>query len=378
MGILDFNVSNRTISSSAAARSDFEEGLKIVEIVDGKERTVDQILLVGTLMPKDSIAFGGSQKIIKEYYPGSSEPTVQILGPREDDVLLGGTISLKKISDLSLYSKGKESAAVELQQLMDAMRIRGNLVKVTLGEWKRYGFIESGKFTMRTMSDIDYELNISVVGFNLPKNYYLLDGTDGDIIAPNKELTNKLVEQMSLNQNKPTEMPVSVSDVLNSAIADVAEKVSLVTNFVDSIISDAEKLNASAQRALGLIKNARAFISRSSRRIGSISRSVENLGSNFVDETQKALATLRNVEHLHKVERNNKDLSRNLRSLQDKFAAFISTIPLRRHFTTEGDTLQKLSVKYYGSADSWKKIMDHNKLTSTELKKGVVIEIPRV
>lgn len=378
MGILDFNVSNRTISSSAAARSDFEEGLKIVEIVDGKERTVDQILLVGTLMPKDSIAFGGSQKILKEYYPGSSEPTVQILGPREDDVLLGGTISLKKISDLSLYSKGKESAAVELQQLMDAMRIRGNLVKVTLGEWKRYGFIESGKFTMRTMSDIDYELNISVVGFNLPKNYYLLDGTDGDIIAPNKELTNKLVEQMSLNQNKPTEMPVSVSDVLNSAIADVAEKVSLVTNFVDSIISDAEKLNASAQRALGLIKNARAFISRSSRRIGSISRSVENLGSNFVDETKKALATLRNAEHLHKVERNNRDLSRNLRSLQDKFAAFISTIPLRRHFTTEGDTLQKLSVKYYGSADNWKKIMDHNKLTSTELKKGVVIEIPRV
>ena len=158
MGILEFNVSNRTISSSAAARSDFEEGLKIVEIVDGKERTVDQILLVGTLMPKDSIAFGGSQKILKEYYPGSSEPTVQILGPREDDVLLGGTISLKKISDLSLYSKGKESAAVELQQLMDAMRIRGNLVKVTLGEWKRYGFIESGKFTMRTMSDIDYDL----------------------------------------------------------------------------------------------------------------------------------------------------------------------------------------------------------------------------
>lgn len=376
MGILDFTLGSNSVEP--VVRSDFEEGLRIVEIVYDQENVKDQILLVGTLLPKDSITFGGTQKIIKEYYPGSSEPTVQVLGPREDDVALKGTINLKKVSDLSLYSKGKESAAVELQELIDAMRIRGHLVKVTLGEWKRYGFLEAAKFTMRTMADIDYEINLSIVGFNPPKNYYLVGGLNGDLTAPNKELTNRLVEQIALNENRPTEMPVTVSDVLNSVISGVAEAVSLVTGFVDSVLTDAEKLNASAQRALGLIKNARAFISRSQRRIGSISRDVNSLGSKFTDETERTLATLKNIEHLHKVERSNKDLLRILKDLQEKFAALISTIPLYRHYVVDGDTLQRLSIKYYGTADNWKKIMDHNKLRTTELKKGSVIEIPRV
>lgn len=378
MGILDFSVSPRVAASSTASYSDFEEGLKIVEIVDGKERTADQVVLLGTFMPKDSFSYGGTQKIVKTYYAGSSEPSVQVLGPRENDVPIKGTFNLKKIQDLSLLTKGKESAAVEYQQLVDAMRIRGNLVKVTLGEWKRYGFIEEAKFTMRTMADIDYDITFSVVGFNLPKNYYMVDGTDGDLISPNKELTNKLLDQLRLNEQKPSEMPQTVSQLLNSLISDIAQQISIVTGFVDSVVSDAEKLQNSAERALGLIKNARAFISKTSRRIGAISNNANSLGSKFVDETAKTVATLRNVEHLHKVQANNRDLLAFLKTIQDKFAAFISTIPLRRHYVVSGDTLQKLSVKYYGTADNWKKIMDHNSLRSTDLKLGSVISIPRI
>ncbi len=375
MGILDFNVGTKKPKS--VARADFPEGLNIVEIKNGSEMTADQVTLVGAMMPKDSLEFGGTQKIVKTYYAGSSEPSVQILGPREDDVTIRGSINLKHLSDTSLYID-KESAAQEMQELIDAMRIRGNLVKITLGEWKRYGFIEHSKFKMRTLGDIDYEISFSIAGFNLPKNYYLVDGSDGDLIAPNKDLTKKLVEQMSLNNNQPSEMPVSVSDTLNAAISDIAEKVALVTNFVDSALSDIQKLEASAQRAIGLIKNARAFISRTSRTIGSISRDTSNLGSMFTSELDKTLATLKNVEHLNKVQRNNRDMTSYLKSLQERFASFISTIPLRRHLVAQGDTLQKLSVKYYGTADNWKKIMDHNKLLSIELVEGSVIEIPRV
>lgn len=378
MGILDFNVANKKVTPSDVARSDFEDGLRIVEIVNGQENTTDQIILLGNFMPKNSFDFGGSQSVKKEYYAGSSEPSVQILGPREDDITIVGDFTLRKIKDTSLYAKGKESAAQEMQELVDAMRLRGNLVKVSLGEWTRYAFIQSCKFKMRTLSDIGYEITFTVVGFNSPKNYYLVDGGDGDLIAPNKVLTNKLLEQQRLNEAKPTEMPVTVSDLLDSIVSGVAEKISLVTNFVDGIITDVEKINSSAQRAVGLIRNARAFVSRSSRRIGAISKSVNSLGSQFSDETSKTLATIKNADHLNKVQRNNRDLQALLKSLQSKLAAFIATLPLRRHFVIEGDTLQKLSIKYYGTADNWKKIMDHNKLRNAELVKGVVIEIPRL
>jgi len=377
MGILDFSVGTKTAKGSDPRRSDFEEGLRIVEIVNGKERSADQILLVGTLLPKESFAFGGKQRLKKTFYPGSSEPSFQIFGPEEKPVTIRGTIDLKTVGDASLFD-GKESAAVEYQELMDAMRIRGNLVKITLGEWKRYGFLNETTFTLYSLTKIDYEIQFEIAGFNLPKNYYVLDGTDGDVVAPNKALTNKLIEQLKLNENKPLEMDQTLSGAINDFVSDVAAKVALVTNFVDSIVTDAEKLESSAQRALGLIKNARAFISRTNRAIGRIARNIDSLGKGFPDETSKTLAALKNAEHLNKVQSGNRDLNALLAELKLKFASYISTLPLRRHVVVQGETLQKISMKYYGTADNWKKIMDHNKLTSTDLSAKSIIEIPRI
>lgn len=379
MAILDFPVAKKTVSATDVMKSDFPDGMRIVEIDrQGREIVADAITLVGAFMPKDSLGFGGTQHIVKEYYAGSSEPSVQVLGPREKDVTIRGSFNLRKIKDTSLYSRGKESAAQEMQELVDAMRIRGNLVKITLGEWRRYGFIIDSDFKLKTLSDIDYEVIFSIVGFNQPKNYYLVDGTDGDLIAPNKDVIAKLNAALLANQNKTTDLPVSVSDVMNGITADIAAAVGLVTGFVDEVLGDAERINASANRALGLIRNARSFISKSNRRLGAIARDVSTLGSRFVDETERTLATLRGIQSLNTVHSRNREIGMSLRNLESKYTAFISTLPLRRHFVVDGDTLQKLSIKYYGTADSWEKIMDHNKLRSAELVKGSVIEIPRI
>jgi nucleoid-associated protein YgaU len=63
--------------------------------------------------------------------------------------------------------------------------------------------------------------------------------------------------------------------------------------------------------------------------------------------------------------------------MRQKFEQIKEDKPKARHLIKNGDTLQTLSVKYYGSVDSWNKIKNHNKLTSTELEKNTVIEIPK-
>ena len=67
-----------------------------------------------------------------------------------------------------------------------------------------------------------------------------------------------------------------------------------------------------------------------------------------------------------------------LAKLQMQFEAIRKTLPKARYKVQAGDTLQRISIKYYGTPNSWDKIYDHNKLTSTDLTRGTVLEIPNL
>lgn len=354
---------------------DFSQ-LEIIEYIDGKARDIDRIVLAGRFMPHQPFEYGGTQKLIREDYPGASEPTVQVLGPRESAMTIHGTLKTNKLKD-----PGLRDAAKEYAKLIDAMRIRGNLVKITLGggdDWHRWGFIEESKFRIKTLQEIEYDISFLIVGFNPPKGWRVIDGQGDDLIKPNKDITNKALAALLTSKNYPDSMPRDAVDILNGAINDMANALNLVTGFVDGLIADGNALVGSANRAIGLIKNARATISRASRQLGSLANSVTGLPGLAASEAQKTVATLTNVSHLHQVQRSYTDLAGFLASMQAQFAKLATTIPLVRHLVRQGDTLQTIAMKYYNSSDNWKKIYDHNKLTTTQLVVGSVLEVPKL
>ena len=364
--------------------NDFDAGFKIIEIVNGKEQPADQVLLVGPFMPHVPFTFGGSQQIVKEFYAGSSEPTVQVLGPREADLVVRGHLKTKRLKDSPVNSDGDRNqtlrnAAREYQELIDAIRLRGNLVRLSLAsEWVRYGFVESVSFDLATLADIKYEIRFSIVGFNPPSNCKFVEDTASNVQKPNKDVTNAAAAALVEVSNIPDDMPLTIADQLNEIIGDVDDVVATVTYFVDDIISDAEQLTNSANRALGLIKYARAFVSSSARRVGLISLATANLGAKFSSEAQKTSATIKNVNSIYRIRTSFTSLAAQLAALQAQFSALSKTVPLRRHLVRNGDNLQRLAIQYYNNADLWKRIYDHNKLRSSELSVGTVVEIPKV
>lgn len=366
------SLTTRSTKKPATFGPDFPEGFKIIEYIDGKPSDDSTITLAGPFMPFQPLTFGGKQQISKEYYAGNPEPTTQILGSRENDITIKGRLKLKNIGDESL-----REAAIEYQKAIDAMRIRGNLVRIKLRDWFRYGFIEEASFDLKQKTDIDYSITFSIVGQTEPKNSMFLSGADENPSNPNRQLISQAATLLAASQNYPTSMPQTISDLLNSYISDVADGINLVTGFVDGILDDAEKLNASANRALGLIKNVRATISSTNRRIGQISMAAASLGANFATEAQKTAATISNANHIHKVQTNNINLLFLLIDLQAKFRNMVQAVPYRRHLTRQGDTLQKISMLYYNTADRWIEILTHNKLSTTNLTNGQILEIPR-
>ena len=71
------------------------------------------------------------------------------------------------------------------------------------------------------------------------------------------------------------------------------------------------------------------------------------------------------------------ELSSFLERLRQQIDNLAGNTPIGRHLVVDGDNLQKISVKFYGTPDNWKKIFDYNKLTTTELSTGTLLEIPQ-
>lgn len=356
---------------------DFSQGFIITEVVDGALRNADRIQLAGRFMPLQPFEYGGEQRVVRDEYPGSSEPTMHVLGPKEGPMTVKGRMKTNKFrgsdNDLAIYRQ----AAKQYAGLIDAMRIRGNLVRLQLGEWVRYGIITKSVFRLNTLQNIEYDISFDIIGFNPPKGWRVVIDADSNVDKPNKDITNKALEYLTAARQIPDSMPLSAVDILNNMISDVADAIKKVTDFTDGIINDTEKLVGSANRAIGLIKNARATISRSKRQIGSIANTVSGLGASWDSNVKGAIGQVQNVAHITKTSSNFSSLALLLASLQAKFATYTTQIPFRRHLIKQGDTLHNISQKYYNTADNWKKIYDHNKLTTSVLKVGSILEIPK-
>jgi nucleoid-associated protein YgaU len=324
-------------------------------------------------MPHRPFGFGGTQQLVKEWYPGNREPTVQVMGSRESDVTLKGRLKVKKIKDTSA-----RTLVADYQEAIDDLRRRGNLLQIRLGEWVRYGFIEEAGFQLNRLVDIEYDIKLVIVGHRPPANYKFTDKADDDIGRPTAELAKQASEAFDTATTFPSEMPQSVADIIDSGVNSVASAIRLVTGFIDGVVSDAQDIVRSANRAVGLIKNARATISRTGRNVAAISMDISTLGSSVTGESNKAVAQIKSIDHINKVQTGNVSLMALLAQLQRKFAAMAATIPMVRHLVKDGDTLQRLAMKYYNNGDLWKKIYDHNKLQSTALERGTVLEIPRL
>jgi hypothetical protein len=375
IGKLGLNSITRKNTSGKPEPADFLSGFKCVEYENGKAKSESDgfgFTLLGSFMPMVPFTFGGSQEVKKDYYAGNSEPVVQILGPRESDLTIKGRFKTKKFKDKNL-----KGAALEYQEQCDSVRIRGNLLYLQMGEWHRWGYLKDVSFDLSRTTDIMYSLTFDIVGFNPPSNCKSLRAPSDNVVQANKDLIKSAADALANMAIYPESMPRTLEEFLNDQLGAVAEAINLVTDFVDNVLGDIESLERSANRALGLIKNARTTISKTGRRIGAISMGIASLGAGFSSAAEQTTATFNNTVHFKKIATGFSSFQTLLAELQKRYAGLISSTPLKRHLVVEGDTLQRLAMKYYNDADLWKKIYDHNKLATVDLTNVKLLEIPR-
>lgn len=342
---------------------DFPDGFKISEILpNGTDG--DKVVLSGNWMPQIPFTFGGTVRMIKEYYSGYSEPATQVFGPEEDDITINGLFKDKRFANRAL-----KNVSTEIQQQLDAIRIRGNIVRLQLGEFERYAIIKQTKFELERLSRIGYSITFSVIGFNAPKNARFLQRRKEVPFAINKELIDLATQFNNTASSIPDTVPQSIADIINGLTNDVAEAINTVTGFIDAIFSTVQDIKTAVNRVKGLIKYAQQRLSQFKRQVGSIL----SFNSTFTIPSRYESARYSSASIA-----SGSSLTSLLERLRLQFSTIINDLPLGRNLVKQGDTLQKIAIKWYGNANDWKEIYDYNNLSSTALSPGMLLEIPRL
>jgi hypothetical protein len=342
---------------------DFKEGFVIQELLsNGNEG--ETIVLAGNMMPFIPLKFGGSQRIKKEFYSGYSEPAMQIFGPEESDITING-----EFKDAKFKPSMGSGIALEFQKQLDSMRVRGNIVKINLGQIERFGLISQTSFDLNHLGKIAYSITFSIIGFSAPKNAKFLNRVKEYPFSINKGLINAASDFEKNRALMPKTISLGIADMINRIISGVAEAIASITNFVDQILKSVGDIMKAVERAKGLIKHVQNKIKGYKRAIG---------GFNPFNSQQALTGRYENAKFYAGMGAALSAISAMLNKLRAQLSASFSSIPQARHLVKEGDTLQSVSIKFFGSADYWKKIFDYNNLTVTELQTGSILDIPRL
>ena len=229
-------------------------------------------------------------------------------------------------------------------------------------------------FSEKTLADIEYEITFTILGEKKPVNFSVV--TTGKDVPT--EINNKLIAEATAFQtayaaNRVAELsiPTSIADYLNLATSGIASAVKLVTDLTDEIVAQGQDISNSITRAVGLTKYARNKVLQYRIQIARISYQLGFAGANV--PRKYGAANL-----ISKVQSDAMSMQLLMAQLLKRFQELAKTVPMARYRVIQTDTLQKISVRFYGTADNWKNIYDHNRLTTTALTSGRVLEIPKL
>lgn len=369
------NPFSTTVPNGGERQQDFPDGFEITEYVDGQQFSYLQ--LIGNLMPMIPFEWDSEMHITKDYYPGNKEAVAHIMGVRQGPLTIRGRFKDKRYKDPAYYGVSYQYA-----KALEEMCNRGNLLKFGFegpgGSWIRWGFLEKPKFKMNKLSWIDYELDFFVVSDTQPVNDYFADPEKQAPDSVNFNLIAGAAAFQDAYSATPTSMPSSIAGKINQLTNGIAKNINLVTGFVQNIITTGADIAAAAHRALGLIKNARTTIASMTRQIDNVAHSFTSLANSGETNANKVIHAYANMQFIHEASAATLSLSQYLQQMQTQFEAIAKTIPIARYRVISGDTLQNISIKFYGVVDYWSNIQDHNKLQSTQLVAGTILEIPHL
>lgn len=397
--------------------------------------------LTGRALPYRPLTFSGTMRADVTYYPGNPEPTVQMLGSSEEETTITGMWKDRFLGDGQehavvsstspipvtnvgvigpLLSTGMQtsrtvlSKALDVVKVVDDMRRKGQLVRVSWDEFVREGFITKFEQTWDRKQDVAWSITFRFIN-------------QGDRVPPAKTgpLTASPLQFASMLQGQ-AELCASFfgRSVFNRAIVKFRNANTFLQNKRDLLRDFSNQVDALVNPGSLFVSLSKEFISTFG---GLVTDSRDLLGKGLdgvigkVDFANSVLAQMNNVldkstafrlkvrgqpleAYLRLRPATDKSsllgkvlsLSTSLRGVSKQLSRLSGNVadsravvrtdmqstrdggtgPSVPFIARQGDDLRKVARIVFGNASAWQVIARYNNLSSSQLEVGQRVYIP--
>ncbi len=370
----------------------------------------------GRGLPYRPFTLSGDQRADINWYAGSPEGTIQMLGAKENETTINGMWKdrfLRQVVDMSpaelvaagfdvvggnaapfslaAGQSGEPGAKIngfpinnvrELADTVDDVRRKGQLVEVTWLHIKRQGIIRTFRQSWHAAQDLEWEIRFEWINQGFQLSDVPIQDRSVDLSDTVVEISNQLEEldgimdgSASLDlQGDSGQAFTQAGQALDEVNQGINQIQQALTQLQDTVINNTQALLSpisTVQRSIGIF---------------SFMKDVGDSTANGID--RRLDAAILNVQDTFGTKLD----QRNTLSKQRRAARRISAVAAIRQaqlekqarpelissfVAREDQDLRDVALQHYGTADEWKSLMRFNNLDESRLSSNQLIFVPR-
>jgi hypothetical protein len=319
------------------------------------------VTLTGADLPEEYPTLGGRVRGTTRWYPGSERATTQILGPEEGGITFSGCFHDRR--------RGIPGNALSKMNAIDQMRRSARLVRVTYGPLSRVCRWLEASFQIEELERIHYRIDLEIVDHEFGELRRVFQdvrripgvGAILDAASRTKEILDVL----------PPGVGSDALDRAKTALDRGLGAVGIAGGLLTAIGAVGQVVNpAQAFQAL-------SFVDSGSQDFRGAALAIQTLdwrgaaGDDFTRATSAAHDTARASTAVTEV-------SREIHRVRPDIVRLAGTDGAqdRVYVAAQGETLQRIALRFYGDAGAWPRIARRNAITNPTLAAGQVVTIP--
>jgi hypothetical protein len=356
----------------------------VIEEVTGEQRVVR---LTSRALPYRPFTLKGMQSHDKTKYPASPIQSLQVLGPDEGSTTIKGQWKDRFImqAGYNVAAPGLDTSfapsiagvpatvdntpvanVLALVSLVDDMRRKGQLVKVTWMEISRFGLIASFSQSWNTVNDVEWEIEFEWVSQAEDPLAARVALPSADATALPGDAQHSFVQTVAAVAKSIVSIAQDAADAIET-VEDTVQRT--ITQIQSTVQNGVDGLLAPVDAARNLAAMTQTLVSSYSETMDYVvSRTQEELSfGEFLSQSARALASRRTC-------RAARDQAANAQRamLVQIDPDLIGIVRARAN-----DDLRRVAEAFYGDANAWRMLLTYNHLESSRLAAGDIVLIPK-
>jgi hypothetical protein len=346
----------------------------------------NSLVLAGRALPHRPYRLSGEMRAESTWYPGRPAATLQMLGAKENESTIGGWWKdrfIKPTTDFGTTvqpsgiaeANGVQVADVmALAKFVDAIRRRGQLIEVTWDELTRQGYLRKFEQNWHRREDLEWEITFEWISQEktLPPVGFHTQFSQSDLLA-NLQTALTSIQAAAIAPFQTIEAFNNAIDVATSQLSDAVDSIANASaNIATAALSPVD----AARRTLSALNS---IVDGSNEIIDAVQNvpplALINSPIDVLGEGDALLASsfgrglIRSAQNSRSIAADNIDQFRVQAEQQDVIAVFTAR---------DVQDLRSISTQFYGTQEEWKRIMQFNGLSTSQLTAGEVVFVPRL